>query len=309
MKKKEKNLKAIIGIVILIQITILSFVFETEIHGANSIFNDSISSNGTINFFYHHIPNLIKSVKILTIAWLIIKIVYFLLKISTKKSKRGSTIASLIGSFIKYLIAICAILSVLGTWGVDVGSLVTGLGVLALVVGLGAQSLIADIIAGIFSVFEGEFKVGDIVVIDGWKGRITEIGLRTTKLVSITNDVKIVCNSQISTVVNLSERISAVPCELNIDYSENLEKVEKIVNANLPDIQSRIPNTVNEIEYLGVCAIGVNYMSLLIVAYCDQLYYEEVERALLRELKLMIDRYGIKKPKPTMYFSKDAPSK
>ena len=55
--------------------------------------------------------------------------------------------------------------------------------------------------------------------------------------------------------------------------------------------------------------LGVNYMSFLIVANCEQIHYEEVERALLRELKLMIDRNGIKKPKPTMYFRKAVSSK
>ena len=57
--------------------------------------------------------------------------------------------------------------------------------------------------------------------------------------------------------------------------------------------------------YLGVCGLGVNYMSLLIVAPCQQVDTDEINRALLRELKLLIDRNGIKKPKPKMYFSQD----
>lgn len=309
MEENRKNFKINFFIIIMILITIISFLFEEEIKGQNSIFNDSISSNATIDLVYHKIPYLIESVKIFTIAWIIIKVIQFILSVSTKNSRRKSTIASLLSSFIKYVIAIAAILSALATWGVDVGSLVTGLGVLALIIGLGAQSLIADIIAGIFSVFEGEFKVGDIVVIDGWQGMITDIGLRTTKIVSITGDVKIVCNSQIASVVNLSEKISAVPCELNVDYSEDLEKIEEIINESLPGIQSRIPHLTGDILYLGVCDLGVNYMSFLIVANCEQIYYEEVQRALLRELKLMIDRNGIKKPKPTMYFRKYASSK
>ena len=308
-KENEKKSKVNIFIIIMILITIISFVLESEIAGENSIFNESISSNATINLIYHKIPCLIESVKIFTIAWVVIKLVGFILNVSTKRSRRRNTIASLLNSFIKYVIAIAAILFVIGTWGVDVGSIVTGLGILALIIGLGAQSLIADIIAGIFSVFEEEFKVGDIVVIDGWKGMITNIGLRTTKIVSITGDVKIVCNSQIASVVNLSERVSGVPCELNVDYSEDLEKVERIIKENLPGIRSRIPQVTGDIMYLGVCGLGVNYMSFLIVANCDQIYYEEVERALLRELKLMLDRNGIKKPKPTMYFSKSVPSK
>jgi len=305
MEKKQKKSKISIGIIIMILITIAAFVFDAKIFGEESVFNKAISNNSVINMIYQKIPNLIQSVKIITIAWILDKIILFVLSSLTKNSNRASTIGTLLGSFLKYVIAIAAILYVIAAWGADVSSLVTGMGILALVIGLGAQSLISDIIAGIFIVFEGEFKVGDIVVIDGWKGTVSEIGLRTTKIVAINADVKIVYNSQISSVVNLSEKLSTVACTLDVDYNEDLEKVEKVINENLPGIKSRIPKVVNDILYLGVCGLGVNYMSLLIIAPCNQANFEEVERALLRELKLMIDRNGIKKPKPTMYFNQD----
>lgn len=63
--------------------------------------------------------------------------------------------------------AIIAVLAVLSAAGVDTATLVASAGILSLVIGLGAQSLIADIIAGLFTIFEGEYQVGDIVVIDG----------------------------------------------------------------------------------------------------------------------------------------------
>ena len=303
--KKGKSLKGNIIVIVMVLITVYSFFAGSTIYGENSAFNKSISSNDYVNLVYNKIPSLIKTIQIMTCAWIINKIVRATLKGSVGSTKRGNTIATLLGSFIKYVIAIAAILYALSAWGADVSSLVAGMGILALVVGLGAQSLIADIIAGIFIVFENEFQVGDIVVIDGWKGTISEIGIRTTKIVSIDGNVKTVNNSQISSVVNLSEKLSSAACVLDIDYSEDLEKVEKVLNDNLPDIQSRIPKIINDIMYLGVCGLGVNYMSLLIVANCEQVDCDEVNRMLLRELKLLIDKNGIKKPKPTMYFSQD----
>ena len=305
MKKSKKNSKINVGLIVMIFITIISFIFNSKIFGESSVFNKSISNNEMVDIVYQKIPSLIKSIRIITIAWLLNKGVVFALKALMNNSRSGGTIVSLLGSSVKYVIGIAAVLSVITAWGADVSSLIAGLGILALVIGLGAQGLISDIIAGIFIVFESKFKVGDIVIIDGWKGTVTEIGLRSTKIVSISGDVKTVDNSQISSVVNLSEKISAVACTLDIDYNEDLEKVEKIINANLEGIQSRIPKIVNKILYLGVCGLGVNYMSLLIIANCEQKDYEEVERNLMRELKLMIDKNGIKKPKPTMYFSKD----
>ena len=304
MKKKIDFMSIIFAVVMLVG-TIVAFTMEKEIFGENSVFNNSVSDNLYVNMVYNKIPALIRTIQIITVAWIINKTVSGILKASVKGSKRGGAIATLLGSFIKYGIAIAAILYVLSVWGADVASLVTGVGILTLIIGLGAQSLVADIIAGFFIVFEGEFHVGDIVIIDGWKGTISDIGIRTTKIVSIGGDVKTINNSQISSVINLSEKLSSVACTIDIDYSENLERVEAIINSNLDDIQSRIPKIVNKIMYLGVCGLGVNYMSLLIVAPCQQVNCDEVNRALLRELKLLIDRNGIKKPKPTMYFSQD----
>ena len=83
-----------------------------------------------------------------------------------------------------------------------------GAGVLALIIGLGSQSLVADILAGIFIVFEGEFQVGDIVIIDGWRGEVKEIGIRTTKLVDVGGNIKIVNNSEIKTIINQTQELS-----------------------------------------------------------------------------------------------------
>ena len=68
------------------------------------------------------------------------------------------------------------VIAVLAIWGVDTTALITGAGVLTLVVGLGMQSLIADVVAGLFIVFENEFNVGDIITVDGFRGEVIAIG-------------------------------------------------------------------------------------------------------------------------------------
>ena len=80
------------------------------------------------------------------------------------------------------MIVIIAAFAILSTWGVNTSTLLASAGVLTLVIGLGAQSLVADVVAGLFIVIEGEYLVGDIVVIDGWRGTVKEIGIRTTKV-------------------------------------------------------------------------------------------------------------------------------
>ena len=103
---KENKSKISFSIIILILITILSFVFDTKIFGESSVFNKSISSNSIIDLIYHKIPCLIQSVKIVTIAWVLNKIIVLILNSTIKNSKRGGTVATLLGSSIKYVIYI-----------------------------------------------------------------------------------------------------------------------------------------------------------------------------------------------------------
>lgn len=94
---------------------------------------------------------------------------------------------------------------------VNTATLVGGVGATALIFTLGANSLIADVLAGIFIIFEGDFTVGDVVVIDGFRGIVTDIGMRTTKLMDDnTRDIRIINNSTIKTLTNQSRENSSV---------------------------------------------------------------------------------------------------
>lgn len=160
--------------------TVMAFVFHEEVFGEGSVFNKDIASNAVVNTLFQKIPALIRSVQIITIAYVLSVLVRGGLKLFLARSNRGATIVTLVNSFIKYAVAIVAFLMVLSAWGVDTGTLLASAGILGLVIGLGAESLIADIIAGIFIVFEGEYQVGDIIVVDDWRGTVEEIGIRTT---------------------------------------------------------------------------------------------------------------------------------
>ena len=93
------------------------------------------------------------------------------------KSNKARTIMALTKSIVKWVVVIINILLVLSAFGVDTSTLLASAGILALVIGLGAQSLIADIIAGFFIVFEAEYEVGDIITVDGFRGTVSDIGI------------------------------------------------------------------------------------------------------------------------------------
>ncbi len=304
--KKQKSSKsvnggkigAIVFLLMMIGGTVAIYALAGHIFGENSVFNKTISENTFISGVYNKIPALLKTIQIITIAWVAIIVIRFILRRLLAKSTRGVTIVKLLNSFIKYLIAIIAILAILSAWGVDTKALIASAGILSLVIGLGAQSLISDIIAGTFIVFEGEFQVGDIVIIDGWRGTVDEIGIRTTKIIDWQGNIKIINNSQISSIINQSKELSVTTCVVAIDYRESIPRVELVIKNNIERIKAAIPEIVDGPYYKGVDSLGDSSVNLLFIATVKESDYYVVQRALNREIKMIFDENNVSIPFP-----------
>lgn len=281
----------------------LAYYFHEQIFGEASVFNRDIFSNAILNAVFQKIPALIRSVQIITIAYIISAIVRGLLKLILARTKRGATIVTLVNSFIKYAVAIIALLMALNAWGVDTGTLLASAGLLGLVIGLGAESLIADIIAGVFMVFEGEYQVGDIIVVDGWRGTVEEIGIRTTRIVDTGGNKKIINNNDMRSIINQTQDLSLAKCIVGVEYGDSLERIEVVIRDNLEKIGKNIPAIADGPYYKGVDALNSSSVDLLFVAKCKEEDIFQVQRDLNREIKLVFDKNGINIPFPQVTYS------
>lgn len=275
---------------------ILTYVFYSDIFGENSVFNKALTGNGFVDTLYQKIPALIRTIQTIVIAVLLFMLLRLIMRKLLSKSNRSITIVKLLESFTRWIIAIAALLMVLGAWGVDTGTLLASAGILTLVIGLGAQSLVADIVAGIFIVFEGEYQVGDIVVIDGWRGTVKEIGIRTTQIVDAGGNVKIINNSEIKTIVNQTQELSVAKCTMSIEYGESIPKVELLIRDSLEKVKKDIPAIIEGPFYKGVTELAASSVNLLFVAKCKEEDIYQVQRDLNREFKILFDANNINIP-------------
>ncbi len=298
-KKQEakKHITYWVIVAILFIGCIACFVFSNQLYGEDSVFNKEFS-NSVLTALYQCIPCLIKSIQIIVIGGLISYVLRFILAHIFVKSASALTIIKLINNVLKYIIVIIIILMVLSAWGVDTTTLLASAGILALIVGLGAQSLVSDVIAGLFIVFEGNFKIGDVVVIDGWRGTVEEIGLRTSRIVDAGGNVKIINNSNIVTIINNTQQVSLAKCTIGIEYGESLKRVEAVVAKNLDTIREHIPAITEGPFYKGVDELGDSSVNLLFVAKCKEEDLYQVQRDMNRELKLVFDANDINIPFP-----------
>ena len=210
--------------------------------------------------------------------------------------KIGIAFIELLGNLVKYVSYIVLIFLVLSALGVNTTELVAGLGILGLVLGLGVTSLIEDIVAGIFIIFERLFDVGDIIVLDGFRGTVISIGIRSTKIADVGNDVLTVRNSSIGSLVNLTDRQSAAAITIPIAPDEHIERVEAAIKAaNIEKIAEKYPRMIGTPLALGVSGMtDKGVQNDLIVGGCKEEDKYEIERALFYEFKVIFDNNNIK---------------
>jgi len=232
--------------------------------------------------------------------WLIDKVLLLLVSLLKIKTLRGTTIANLVNSTIKYLVFLIAVFLILSAWGVQTPTLLAGAGIIGLAISFGAQSLIEDIFSGLFIIFEKQFSVGDIIQIGDFRGVVKEISLRVTKFEDVNGDIKIINNSDIRGAINTTASLSKSSCEISINYSEDLEKVERIIHENLSDIKTKIPKIVEGPYYLGVQSLVDASVVLKLMALVNESDRFSVSRQLNREMKLLFDRNNIGIPFPQL---------
>ncbi len=240
-----------------------------------------------------HVPVLINSFIYIVIVYAVCRIVRLIFSARMQKNNKSKTVLALLDGFVKYACAIAIIILILKACGVDTTALVASVGVLTLIIGLGAQPLIGDIIAGIFIIFEDEYHVGEIVTINDFRGTVLEIGIRSTKLIDAAGNIKIINNSAIGDVINLSRELSLAIVDCDFPYDVPVEFVENILKANFQTIAQNIPAIKEGPFYKGVCMFKDSNVTIKIVAKCLEEDRFQVERDLNREYRRIIVENGI----------------
>lgn len=218
--------------------------------------------------------------------------------LATVLGARGETVCRLLGSFMKYATIIGMVYYCLMLVGVDTTTLLASAGILSIAISFGAKELVSDILSGLFIIFEGEFRVGDIIMVGDWRGTVVEIGVRTTKVEDGSQNIKVIRNSDVSNVINMTKETSYASCDIGIEYGESLERVENILAKELPNIRKRLPAIIDGPFYKGVVSLGDSSVNIRIVVQCTEADRGQLERDLNREMKLISDKYDISIPYP-----------
>ena len=223
-----------------------------------------------------------------------------------ERRKRAQTLGGTIRRFFSILIWTVAGLMALRELDVDITPVLTGAGIVGLAVGFGAQTLVKDIISGLFLIAEDQVRMGDVIEVNGIGGAVEEINLRTIVLRDLEGVVHVVSNGEIRTLANKSRDFSYYVIDLGVGYDDDTDQIIEVVRQTARELMqdpAYASSILEPLEVLGVDAFKASEVTLRFRIKTLPLKQWEVGRELRRRIKKAFDQRGIKIPGPQMHIT------
>jgi len=206
--------------------------------------------------------------------------------------QRARTMGSVLGNLITWTIVILAVTMALSELGVDVGVFAAGLGLLGAGVGFGAQSLVRDLISGLFIVFEDQYGVGDMVDLGQASGVVESVGLRVTQVRDAEGILWYVRNGEVIRVGNHSQGWSRVVLDVAVPFDVDIDKVESAMLSAAKTVAkdpTLSAGLIGEPEVWGIQMLSGDEVVIRLVQKLKPAVQDSTARALRLEVKKAFD--------------------
>lgn len=232
-----------------------------------------------------------------------------------RRSQRAGTIRAVLNSGLAVVVLAVVVVMLLDLVGLPVAPLLASAGIVGVALGFGAQSLVKDLLAGLFMLIEDQYGVGDVVNLGAASGAVEEVGLRTTRLRSLDGTVWYVPNGEISAVGNMTRLWSRALIEVRLDYDTDLEQARQAMldavaaaRAANEDVDAAI---LADPEVPGIEAFDYDAVVVRLLAQVTPTSQWTVMRAVRHEMRRIFAERGIRMAVPdhTLYLDETHPAK
>ncbi len=217
------------------------------------------------------------------------------------EKKRADTLIRIFNGAVNIMIIIVAIMMIIQEVGIEVGPLLAGAGIVGLAVGFGGQYLIRDIITGLFLMLENQYRIGDVVNIEGLSGAVQDISLRKTTLRDLNGTVHHIPHGSITKISNLSKDFARVNLDMGVAYNTNLEHLIEVINRTGNELAADpvfMDAIITPPQFLRVNEFADSAIIVKILGDTKPLRQWEVTGELRKRLKIAFDKEGIEIPFP-----------
>ena len=219
-----------------------------------------------------------------------------------RREQRADALGTLAESVVRVVIWGFAILTALGTVGVNLAPLIDGAGVLGVAIGFGAQDIVKDFLSGVIMLVEDQYGVGDIIDAGSASGVVEEVSLRTTRLRDVSGTVWHIPNGAIARVGNMTQGWSRMLLDVDVAYETDVDHAIEFLEELLRDFEQRedVAGMLlgEPMEIWGVNDLGDSSVAIRIVAKAVPGQQWALARQLRLTVKREFDRVGIEIPYP-----------
>ncbi|MGR3309603.1 MAG: mechanosensitive ion channel domain-containing protein, partial [Candidatus Brocadiales bacterium] len=230
-------------------------------------------------------------------------------KLDIFSTRRKQTIAPLMKDAAKYLTFFFAVVLILRQIGINTSTILAGVGIAGLAIGFGAQTLVKDIITGFFIIFEDSISVGDVVMVGDIRGFVEKVGIRVTKLRTLSGQLEIIPNGEIGKIGNFNREWMRAIIEVGIAYEGDIDKAMKTLKEISDQYTTEHPDIVlAPPEVQGILEFGASEVTIRVLIKVLPMRHWEVEREIKLRIKKGFDEKGIEIPFPrhVVYHREDA---
>ncbi|MEE9286386.1 MAG: mechanosensitive ion channel family protein [Dehalococcoidia bacterium] len=227
-------------------------------------------------------------------------------------SKRETTLAGVIIGGLRIFVLVVAVIMVLSEIGLDIAPVLATAGVVGIAIAFGAQSLIRDFLSGLFILLEDQYRIGDVVVINGHGGLVEDISLRRTVMRDLAFVIHIIPNGEVREVQNLTKEKSRMMIDIPVAYKEDLDHCIKVLNRVGEEMQ-RDPEwgaiITETVHVLRIDDFADSSINIRVIGQTLPIRQWDVAGEFRRRVKKAFDEEGIEIPFPhqTVYWGTDQP--
>lgn len=217
--------------------------------------------------------------------------------------KRADTFAGIFRRTGSLLVWLLALVMSLREVGFDIAPILAGAGVVGVAIGFGSQSLVKDVISGIFLLVENQIRLNDVAIINGTGGLVEEINLRTTVLRGVDGTVHVFPNGSINTLSNMTREYSYYVFDIPVDYSEDTDRVIGIVREVAAEMRSDPQYgemILDDLDVLGVDRLGPEGVLVKMRIKTLPIRQWKVGREMNRRIKQRFGEQGVRIAQPLM---------
>lgn len=217
--------------------------------------------------------------------------------------QREDTLIRIFNRALNILIIVIAVMMALNEAGIQVAPLLAGAGIAGLAIGFGGQYLIKDVITGMFLMLENQYRIGDVVSIEGFSGTVEDISLRKTTLRDADGTVHHIPHGSIGKVSNMSQEFARVNLDVGVSYRTETGRLADTVNRvgrELAADPAFSDSVISPPRFIRISEFADSAMKVKIVGETKPLKQWEVAGELRKRLKEAFDEEGIEFSLPQM---------